>query len=73
LERCFDEPLHIEGVTLHPAASVGVALYPEDATTKDGLLSAADDSMYKTKNAKRRLARTLGVGEILESELRVRS
>jgi len=49
-----------------------VALYPEDATTKDGLLSAADDSMYKTKNAKRRIAHTLGAGEVLESELRVR-
>jgi diguanylate cyclase (GGDEF)-like protein len=73
LERCFDAPLTIQGVTLHPAASVGVALYPEDATTKDGLLSAADDSMYKTKNAKRRLAHTLGVGEVLESEFGVRS
>ena len=73
LERCFDVPLPIEGVTLHPAASVGVALYPEDATTKDGLLSAADDSMYKTKNAKRHLAHKLGAGEVLESELRVRS
>ncbi|MGA2653539.1 MAG: GGDEF domain-containing protein [Terracidiphilus sp.] len=56
LERCFDEPLPIEGVTLHPAASVGFAVYPEDATTKDGLLSFADDAMYKTKNLKRHLA-----------------
>jgi diguanylate cyclase (GGDEF)-like protein len=55
LERCFDEPLPVEGAILHPAASVGFALYPEDATTKDGLLSAADDAMYAAKNSKRRI------------------
>ena len=59
LERCFDEPLPVEGGTLHPAASVGLALYPEDATTKDGLLSAADDAMYAAKNSKRRIREML--------------
>jgi diguanylate cyclase (GGDEF)-like protein len=59
LERCFDEPLPVEGVTLHPAASVGIALYPEDATTKDGLLNAADAAMYKAKNAKRQITEML--------------
>ena len=56
LERCFDDPLAVEGDTLHPAASVGFALYPDDATTKDGLLSKADDAMYRTKNSKRDLS-----------------
>ena len=28
------------------SASVGIALYPEDATTRDSLLSAADAAMY---------------------------
>jgi GGDEF domain-containing protein len=32
------------------AASVGIALYPEDGTTSDSLLSAADAAMYVTKN-----------------------
>jgi diguanylate cyclase (GGDEF)-like protein len=73
LERCFDEPLSIEGVTLHPAASVGFALYPEDATTKDGLLSTADDAMYKSKNAKRPLAQMPAAGKNSEPELKVRS
>jgi diguanylate cyclase (GGDEF)-like protein len=53
LERCFEEPFTIEGQTLHGAASVGIALYPEDGTTKDALLSAADAAMYVTKNTKR--------------------
>jgi GGDEF domain-containing protein len=44
-----------DGATLYPAASVGIALFPEDATTKDGLLSAADTAMYQAKNAKRQI------------------
>jgi len=71
LEHCFDELLPFEGVTLHPAASVGVALYPEDATTKDGLLSFADEAMYGTKNTKRRLAQSRNAGENSDSELEV--
>lgn len=52
LERCFDEPFTIEGPVLQGSASVGLALYPEDGTTRDGLLSAADAPMYLAKNAK---------------------
>ena len=53
LERSFDEPFAVEGFVLHGSASVGIAVYPEDALTKDGLLSAADAAMYKTKNTKK--------------------
>jgi diguanylate cyclase (GGDEF)-like protein len=49
LERCFDEPFALGGHVLHGSASVGIALYPVDATTSDGLLSAADAAMYKVK------------------------
>jgi diguanylate cyclase (GGDEF)-like protein len=59
LERCFDEPYPVEDLILYPAASVGVAVYPEDATTKDGLLNTADAAMYKAKNAKRQIAEIL--------------
>ena len=51
LERCFDEPFAVEGHVLHGSASVGIALYPEDGATKDGLLSAADAAMYAAKNS----------------------
>jgi diguanylate cyclase (GGDEF)-like protein len=70
IERSFDEPFPIEGVTLHPAASVGFALYPEDATTKDALLSAADASMYEVKNSKHRPAQSPSADENLSSELK---
>jgi predicted signal transduction protein with EAL and GGDEF domain len=37
---------------LHGAASVGIAIYPDDGTTRDSLLGAADVSMYVAKHNK---------------------
>jgi diguanylate cyclase (GGDEF)-like protein len=53
LERCFDAPFAVEGYVLRGGASVGVALYPEDGTSADSLLSAADAAMYVAKHTKR--------------------
>jgi diguanylate cyclase (GGDEF)-like protein len=53
LERSFDEPFSLEGLTLTGSASVGIALYPQDGATRDDLLNAADAAMYIVKNAKR--------------------
>jgi diguanylate cyclase (GGDEF)-like protein len=55
LERSFDEPFVFEGHILHGAASVGIALFPEDATTVDALLVAADANMYVAKYGKRQI------------------
>ena len=55
LERCFDEPLKVEGFVLQGSASVGIALYPEDATSRDRLLSAADAAMYAAKYTRREM------------------
>ncbi len=53
LERCFDErPFTIQGFHLHGSASVGVALYPEDASTRDALLRISDAAMYLAKHAR---------------------
>jgi diguanylate cyclase (GGDEF)-like protein len=49
LECCFEEPFMGEGYVVHGSASIGIALYPGDATTRDGLLSSADNAMYKAK------------------------
>ena len=57
LERCFRNPFELEGYTLDGSASVGIALFPEDGTTKDSLLSAADAAMYVTKNIKKESSR----------------
>jgi diguanylate cyclase (GGDEF)-like protein len=53
LEACFVEPFIGDGYVLNGSASIGVALYPEDATTADGLLSTADAAMYMVKFRKK--------------------
>ncbi|MGP8175005.1 MAG: diguanylate cyclase domain-containing protein [Terracidiphilus sp.] len=63
LEHSFDEPFAIEGFVLHGSASVGIALYPQDAVTKDGLLSAADAAMYQAKNAKKQSGQALFINQ----------
>jgi diguanylate cyclase (GGDEF)-like protein len=53
LELCFNDPFVLEVYSLHGAASFGIAIYPEDSTTADKLLNAADAAMYAAKNSKR--------------------
>jgi diguanylate cyclase (GGDEF)-like protein len=53
LERCFDAPFALDGFVLRGAASVGLAIYPNDGATSDSLLSAADAAMYAAKNSRR--------------------
>ncbi|MGO8757632.1 MAG: diguanylate cyclase domain-containing protein [Terracidiphilus sp.] len=49
LEHCFDEAISIDGHAMQGSASVGIALYPEDADSADTLLSKADTAMYEVK------------------------
>ena len=53
LERSFEPPYEFDGYVLHGSASVGVAVYPEDGTTRESLLSAADAAMYLIKQTKK--------------------
>lgn len=61
LERCFADPFVIGNSTLQGSASFGIALYPEDGTTRDTLLHAADAAMYLAKQKK--VSDTLTTGE----------
>ena len=54
LERCFDAPFEMEGVTLRGSASLGLAVYPDDGLTKEELQRAADAAMYANKEEKHR-------------------
>jgi GGDEF domain-containing protein len=55
LRFSFDDPFSLDGKLIEGSASIGIALYPEDAITKDGLLNAADVAMYATKHSQRQV------------------
>ena len=63
LEQSFSEPFALEGHTLQGSASFGIALYPADSATREGLLNTADTAMYVAKNSRRRAA-----GKLAEDE-----
>lgn len=63
LTNGLDAPYVIGDKTLHCPASIGLALYPEHASTLTGLLREADQAMYRAK------ARCRGVSNISASEL----
>ena len=49
IEHSFDNPFAVGGHVVRGSASVGIALYPEDADSADSLMKAADASMYAVK------------------------
>ncbi len=51
----LDEPLEIDGRSIQIGASVGVAVYPDDAAEMEALCIAADMRMYDEKNVVRGL------------------
>ena len=63
LTKGLEEPYVIGDKTLHCAASIGLALYPDNANTLTGLLREADEAMYRAK------ARTRGVTNIRGDDL----
>ncbi len=44
-------PFMIKGGTVHISASIGIALYPDDNDSGEGLLNNADAAMYQSKKA----------------------
>ena len=43
--------IHIERIRLNVSSSIGIALYPENGTTSEELIRAADKAMYEVKRA----------------------
>lgn len=63
LTKALEEPYLVGDKTLRCAASIGLALYPANASTLTGLLREADQAMYRAK------ARCRGVSDIRGSDL----
>ncbi len=53
LVRIIGLPFHIEKYDLSVSTSIGIAIYPEDGSTRHELLVNADAAMYHTKGAGR--------------------
>lgn len=49
----FGEPFDLDGHSLLSSTSIGIALFPKDATKEDDMLRRADVAMYAAKNAGR--------------------
>ena len=45
----LQEPIYIENHQLYVSGSIGISIYPEDATDAQNLLKYADTAMYKAK------------------------
>jgi diguanylate cyclase (GGDEF)-like protein len=63
LTSALEEPYQIDSEEHHCAASIGLALYPENANTLTGLMREADQAMYRAK------ARTRGSENIRSDDL----
>ncbi len=46
----FQQSFEIHGHTIHTSASIGIAIFPEDADNQTGLMKAADSAMHQAKN-----------------------
>ena len=53
IQQMLSEPIPFRGTLLSTGASIGVALYPGDASDAATLLSHADAAMYRAKNVGR--------------------
>ncbi len=53
LSDSFTEPFRIKEQHIFITASIGITLYPVDASTVEGLLKNADTAMYRAKDAGR--------------------
>ena len=68
LTRALEAPYNIGSETMSCAASIGLALYPKNASTLTGLLREADQAMYRAK-ARCRGATDLRHDDLLEKAI----
>lgn len=49
MKKQLEEPINIQGTNISLQYSLGISVFPEDATTKSELIMYADDAMYYIK------------------------
>ncbi|MBP8232408.1 MAG: EAL domain-containing protein [Rhizorhabdus sp.] len=50
LEAALSQPIDLDAVTIFPGASLGVAIFPTDGTTREQIVNNADLAMYRAKD-----------------------
>ena len=68
LTAVLEEPYLIGKDTLSCASSIGLALYPDNASTLTGLLREADQAMYRAKDRCRGVTE-IGACDLLEKAM----
>ncbi len=56
IQRALARPFEVEELTVSVQASIGIAVFPDDAADADGLLQRADVAMYQAKSERSRYA-----------------
>lgn len=51
--QTIKEPISVDGHTLFISSSIGISLFPDDATDEENLIKFADTAMYQAKDAGR--------------------
>jgi diguanylate cyclase (GGDEF)-like protein len=51
IHQAIAQPVTLDGISARVSTSIGIALYPDDATDVDALIAAADAEMYRSKQA----------------------
>lgn len=69
LMQLLNEPLKVEGQAVWVGASIGVAVFPDDAADKEALCVAADLRMYDDKNNSRGFGKRPASGKIVTKPL----
>ena len=60
---CLEEPMEMNAHTLHVTCSIGIALFPDCASTVEGLLECADGAMYGAKRGGKNQCEMAGAQE----------
>jgi diguanylate cyclase (GGDEF)-like protein len=69
LQRCFNDPFELDGVSIDGSASFGFARYPEHGSTAEELTRHADHAMYVAKHESRISEENHGLAMISANEL----
>ena len=70
LVKSLAEPMYLQGLTVEIGGSVGIAIYPNDATNSEELVGKADMALYRAKSDGRGAVRSFD--SAMGSDLRAR-